>query len=188
MTAYTPVKALPLNVRVQEAQRLISGQTTQLRRYNDKLFSRAQIGGYFWLREPHRFFAKHDAISPTVIAQQYDGRPSIHFEADSRSPESYGKLRHARATLRILSRATLKIIAIREGRLQSWSVTDRQALGLSKVQYAKAWDRNRRQLKTFGNIEQANWDDDPTVTIITVELTMINIEQLLAAKQIREPA
>ena len=172
----------PINCVADEARRILAGQTTQLRRYNDHWFNYAKPGDLFWLREPHRFLLQYDHLAPSVINNIFAAGPPLHFDADGPQIEPFGKTRFARNLLRTLSRAVLKIKTIKTVPLQDWAPCDVAALGQDRSEYARDWNANRRNVNNFGvspHARAAFWSDNPTVRVINFTLIRTNIDQLL---------
>lgn len=186
----------PINCSSDEARRILDGTTTQLRRYDDHWFNQAAPGDLFWLREPHRFMDTHNSLAPSTIEAICPAGPCIHFEADGRHEEPFGKVRPARTLLRTLSRACLKITEVRMDHLQRWNAFDQIALGLAKgfdeqsfhdfrIQYACDWDVNRQKVGNFGKRKVAAfWSDNPMVRVINFTLIQSNIDQLLLTEAV----
>lgn len=177
----------PINMGIYAARRVLAGAVTQERRLNSALMRDARVGDLLWLREPYRFLCGHEANSPTTIAGLGIQPPPLWFEADGNGPKHYGKLRPARVLLRSLSRAVLKVTAIRIAPLQEWSSSDRASLGLDQDIYAEIWNKNRQSALSFGKGQTGYWRENPLVSIIDFALIKSNIDEILLKNEVRAP-
>lgn len=168
----------PINLTEAIARSALAGELRELRRLPSVRVEKIRVGTLLWVREPFRMAEEHNAVSPSQ-AIAITGDLTVDYAAD-RGPRrgGFGRLRFAREMPRTISRAVLRVIAVRREPLQDIGDFHLKAEGFAtRRDFARAWNAAVSQWQAPG--ARRRWEDNPEVFVITFQALRINIDALL---------
>lgn len=174
----TPAPVQPINLTEAIARSALGGELRELRRLPSVRVEKIREGALLWVREPFRMAEEHDGFSPSQ-AISITGDLTVQYAAD-RGPkqDGFGRLRFAREMPRAISRAVLRVVAIRREPIQDIGDYHVEAEGFaSRRDFARAWNASVSQWQAPG--ARQRWEDNPEVIVVTFRALRINIDALL---------